>query len=162
MRYLSTVLLLPLAALLGCGGDDSKSNDPAPATDAQVEVRLTNIGKTGADCTSFLLSKSIFDTNKTGTTLYWNQDIEAGTNRYKVGALKRGTTYYLSVTYDTGGLPGYVRPTASQYIEAEILVDGTSKGTVRADAATFNNPANYWGDDAVSKDRVGAELRISL
>ena len=146
-NYLSLFAGLGLL-LAGCGGADDKTNDPTPAGPHSITLRLTQVGSKSA--TAFLRNTSLRDNTPTMLQQY---NIDPGTVTKPGGTFASGQTVVLAIVYDKGGLPGYVRPTAGQYLQGEVLEDGKVKATVRLDPASFDNQALYWQETPPSDGR---------
>lgn len=166
MKHFSTLFLsVCLLTITGCANDDKKQDDPKPAPapapakkDVAVTVRLTSTINIGTHM-AYVTDISTFSSDKTEMKRLWLRDIAPGNEYYSAGLLKRGATYYFSVSIIDAGAPAYIRPNAGKYIEGEIFVDGKSAGVARVDADTFNNPTKFWGRD---KMHVGTEITLPL
>ena len=146
----SLVLLL---ALTGCSGQ----NDPAP-TAGVVTINLSNSASWLGMPTSAHLRDISLRTPGTCRVL-WTDKV--ANTKVVFGPVARGTRLYLSVQFDNVMYPNYLWPAAGESIQADLLVDGKIVRSVLLDAASFNDPANYFRTDATRVDLV-QEVEVEI
>ena len=146
----SLVLLL---ALTGCSSQD----DPAP-TAGVVTINLSNnMSWLGMPASAHLRDIPL---RAPGTCKVLWTDKVANT-KVVFGPVARGTRLYLSVQFDDVVCPNYLWPAAGESIQAELLVDGKIVRSVLLDAASFNDPANYFRTDATRVDLI-QEVEVEI
>lgn len=67
-----------------------------------------------------------------------------GKQRFNLGPMDVGNCVGLMIYYRGAGAPGVVPPTADQYLEGEVFVDGRSLGSVRLDQQIFRMPVSCY------------------
>ena len=77
------------------------------------------------------------------------------------GAFREGTRLYLSVQFNDVVRPNYLWPAAGESIQAELLIDGKMVRSVLLNAASFNDPANYFRTDATRVDLI-QEVEVKI
>ncbi|TGE07705.1 hypothetical protein [Hymenobacter fodinae] len=158
--YFQLAALAGLLLLNGCATTAKQA--PIARKLIPVEIQTTNVGKGPGECTAFLLDYSIYETAKARhKSIYWRKDMEPGTQRYNLGPLEDGQTYYLVVNYNSGAQNLYPLPQPGEYLEAEIFADGKSVGKVRADQTSFT-PLHYWGEQKGTKPHVAMQVQVKL
>ena len=146
----SLVLLL---ALTGCSSQD----DPTP-TAGVVTINLSNSTSWLGMPASAHLCNTPLRTPETGKVL-WTDKV---TNTKAVfGPVAKGTRLYLRVQFDDVVRPNYLWPAAGESIRAELLVDGKMVRSVLLNAASFNDPTNYFRTDATRVDLV-QEVEVEI
>ena len=146
----SLVLLL---ALTGCSGQ----NDPAP-TAGVVAINLSNSTSWLGMPASAHLCNTPMRTLGTGKVL-WTDKV--ANTKVVFGPVAKGTRLYLSVQFDNVMYPNYLWPAAGESIQADLLVDGKIVRSVLLDAASFNDPANYFRTDATRVDLI-QEVEVKI
>lgn len=147
-----------LATLLISGCSDNKKDSPTP--DAVVEMQLTNQGLDAADATA-VASKQTSVKSDIAVNVTWLEDMNPGTRRVRVENITRGQALFLSINFDRTGRP-YVTPAAGKYLEAEVFVNGQSKGKLRLEGARFDDPTRIWRTSATSFGTATDEMRLDL
>ena len=146
----SLVLLL---ALTGCSSQD----DPTP-TAGVVTINLSNSTSWLGMPASAHLCNTPLRTPGSNKVL-WTDKV--ANTKTVFGPVAKGTRLYLSVQFDDVVCPNYLWPAAGESIRAELLVDGKVVKSVLLDAASFNDPTNYFRTDATRVDLV-QEVEVEI
>ena len=139
----SLVLLL---ALTGCSSQD----DPTP-TAGVVTINLSNSTSWLGMPASAHLCNTPLRTPGTNKVL-WTDKV--ANTKAVFGPVAKGTRLYLSVQFNDVVRPNYLWPAAGESIQAELLIDGKIVRSVLLDAASFDDPANYFRTDETQVDLV--------
>ena len=139
----SLVLLL---ALTGCSSQD----DPTP-TAGVVTINLSNSTSWLGMPASAHLCNTPLRTPGSNKVL-WTDKV--ANTKAVFGPVAKGTRLYLSVQFDDVVRPDYLWPAAGESIQAELLIDGKIVKSVLLDAASFDDPANYFRTDETQVDLV--------
>ena len=146
----SLVLLL---ALTGCSSQD----DPTP-TAGVVTINLSNSTSWLGMPASAHLCNTPLRTPGSNKVL-WTDKV--ANTKAVFGPVAKGTRLYLSVQFDDVVRPNYLWPAAGESIQAELLIDGKIVRSVLLDAASFNDPANYFRTDETQVDLV-KEIEVEI
>jgi hypothetical protein len=146
---------ISLALLLACAGCDN-SADPAPAAGVMA-LRLTNSSSLLGASASACLRDTPLRTSEAGTML-WSTPALA-TSTVALGPVARGKRLYLSVQYNDVNQPGYLWPSGTEHVQADLLMDGKLVGSVMLNAQSFSDPTNYFSVDATRMNLV-RELEV--
>lgn len=142
-----------LLALTACSSQD----DPSPAAGV-VTINLANSTSWLGMPASAHLRNTSLRTPGTGSVL-WTDKV--ANTKVVFGPVARGTRLYLSVQFDDVARPNYWWPAAGESIQAELLVDGKVVRSVLLNAASFNDPTNYFRTDGTQVDLV-QEVEVSI
>ena len=146
----SLVLLL---ALTGCSSQD----DPTP-TAGVVTINLSNSTSWLGMPASAHLCNTPLRTPGSNKVL-WTDKV--ANTKAVFGPVAKGTRLYLSVQFDDVVRPNYLWPAAGESIQAELLIDGKIVRSVLLNAASFNDPANYFRTDETQVDLV-KEVEVEI
>ena len=146
----SLVLLL---ALTGCSSQD----DPTP-TAGVVTINLSNSTSWLGMPASAHLCNTPLRTPGSNKVL-WTDKV--ANTKVVFGPVAKGTRLYLSVQFDDVVRPNYLWPAAGESIQAELLIDGKIVKSVLLDAASFDDPANYFRTDETQVDLV-QEVEVEI
>ena len=146
----SLVLLL---ALTGCSSQD----DPTP-TAGVVTINLSNSTSWLGMPASAHLCNTPLRTPGTNKVL-WTDKV--ANTKAVFGPVAKGTRLYLSVQFDDVVRLDYLWPAAGESIQAELLIDGKIVKSVLLDAASFDDPANYFRTDETRVDLV-KEVEVEI
>ena len=146
----SLVLLL---ALTGCSSQD----DPTP-TAGVVTINLSNSTSWLGMPASAHLCNTPLRTPGTNKVL-WTDKV--ANTKAVFGPVVKGTRLYLSVQFNDVVRPNYLWPAAGESIQAELLIDGKMVRSVLLNAASFNDPANYFQTGETQVDLV-KEVEVEI
>ena len=149
--------LLPSFALLLALTACSRQDDPSPAAGV-VTINLSNSTSWLGMAASAHLRETPLRTPGTGKVL-WTDKV--ANTKVVYGPVARGTRLYLSVRFEDVTRLNYWWPAAGESVQAELLVDGKVIRSVLLNAASFNDPANYFRTDGTQVDLV-QEVEVGI
>jgi hypothetical protein len=163
MKTLPLSLLFLFGLLFSSCGDDDKKNDPQP-TETGVRIVVTG-AKTGTSANArFIMSRKPVR-QAAAADQFLSLSVDNSTKSLDAATWDRKDlatqTLYLSLQYQNINAAGFTRPTGTDNIQAQVVIDGKAPVTITLDAAAYQDAANRWTDPD-GKVNVVKEVSVSI